>query len=174
MDLWRRLALAAVLAALGTAGCSSGSKYDVRTYRLGERVQLGNLIYNVYDSQWMTQLGDAPTPRIPDQRYFLVRVSVTNAGPSDVMVPVMSVSDENGANYTELSTGDNVPQWIGLLRRVKPAESLQGNIVFDCPPRSYKLRVSDETENKTALVEIPLTFGSETPELPAPAIPEKK
>ena len=48
------------------------------------------------------------------------------------------------------------------------------DIVFDCPPRSYKLRVSDETENKAALVEIPLTFGSETPELPAPAIPEKK
>ncbi len=168
----RALALAAVLAAL--SGCSSGSRHTVRTYRLGERIQLGSLIYNVYDSQWMTQLGEAPAPRVPEHRYFLVRVSVTNAGASDVIVPVMSVSDESGTSYAELSAGDHVPQWIGLLRHVRPAESLQGNIVFDCPPRSYKLRLTDETENRAALVDIPLTFGAETLELPSPVIPEKK
>lgn len=137
-------------------------------------MQLGSLAYNVYDSQWMTQLGEQPAPRIPDQRFFLVRVSVSNSGTSDLIVPPMTITDENGASFSELSSGDQVPQWLGLLRHVKPGESLQGNVVFDCPPRRYKLSIHDETEERAALVDIPLTFTAETPQVPSPQIPERK
>jgi hypothetical protein len=101
-------------------------------------------------------------------------VSVTNSGPSDAIVPTFSISDENGKIIQELSNGDRVPQWIGFLRGVKPAETIQGYAVFDCAPRNYKVRIADETEQKIALVDIPLTFSSETPEVPAPELPEKK
>lgn len=141
---------------------------------MGDRIQLGNLVYNVYDSQWHTQLGEGPGARIPESRFFLVRVSVTNSGPSDAIVPTFSVSDESGKPIQELSNGDRVPQWIGFLRGVKPAETIQGYAVFDCAPRNYKVRIADETEQKIALVDIPLTFSSETPEVPAPELPEKK
>ena len=53
---------------------------------------------------------------------------------------------------------------VGCLRNVTPADFLQGNVVFDPPPPHYKLRVSDD-QNHAALVDIPLTFGAETPEI---------
>ena len=75
--------------------------------------------------------------------------------------------DDNGATFPELSSGEGVPQFIGYLRSVKPAESQQGNALFDAPPRHYKLRIADETGEKVAYVDIPLNFVSETPDLPA-------
>ena len=61
-----------------------------------------------------------------------------------------------------------MPQWIGYLRQIKPADSAQGYLVFDAPPGHYKLRVLDEDSNHAALIDIPLTFNAETPELPTP------
>jgi hypothetical protein len=57
---------------------------------------------------------------------------------------------------------------------VKAAESAQGNVVFDAPPRHYKLKVTDETGDRTALIDIPLTFGSETPDIPTPGMGAKE
>jgi hypothetical protein len=61
-----------------------------------------------------------------------------------------------------------VPQWAGYLRNVKPADNVQGNIVFDAPPAHYKLKLADETGTKFALIDIPLSFGAETPEVITP------
>ena len=55
-----------------------------------------------------------------------------------------------------------------FLRSVKPAESAQGNVVFDAPPRHYKLKLMDETGERSAYIDIPLSFGAETPEMPTP------
>jgi hypothetical protein len=41
-----------------------------------------------------------------------------------------------------------------------------GNALFDAPPAHYKLHLSDESSQQTALVDIPLSFRAETPELP--------
>lgn len=141
---------------------------------MGEKVQLGKLVYNVYESQWLTQLGEGTAARIPENRYFLIRVSVANAGSGEIMVPNMSITDDNGNTYQELSSGDGVPQWIGFLRAARPNQPLQGNVVFDCAPRNYKLRISGENEKSAAFVEIPLSFGTETPELPIPETPQKQ
>ena len=141
---------------------------------MGDRVQLGSLIYIAYDSQWLTHAGDGASARIPENRFFVVRVSVTNSGAGNVAIPAMTVTDDDGKVYDELPNGDQVPQWIGFVRSVKPADSLQGNVVFDCSPRRYRLKVSDENEQNSALIDIPLTFGAETPEVPSPDLPEKK
>lgn len=168
------LACAVFAAALAAPGCAPKPAATVRTYPMGERIQLGNLIYNVFESRWLTQMGEGVAARVPENRFFLVRVSITNSGPKEVIVPIMNVADDSGKSYTELSNGDQVPDWIGYLRSIKPAESLQGNVVFDCSPRHYRIKLGDEGEQRAALVDIPLTFTAETPEIPVPDLPEKK
>lgn len=167
--------MAAVLAAaLAAPGCAPKPDASVRTYPMGEKIQLGNLVYNVFESRWLTHAGDGPGARVPENRFFLVRVSITNSGPREAIVPIMSVADDAGNTFAELSNGDGVPDWVGYLRSIKPAESLQGNVVFDCSPRHYKIRVADEAEQRVAMVDIPLTFTAETPDIPLSQLPEKK
>jgi len=161
--------LVAVAAALSLPACSPGEKsYPVHTYNLGERVELGHIVYTAFETQWLTQIGEAPSQRIPQNRFFLIRISATNSLGSEILVPNVSVEDDNGQTYSELSDGEGVPQWIGFLRNVKPAESAQGNVVFDAPPRHYKLKLSDETGERTAYIDIPLSFGAETPDITSP------
>lgn len=161
--------LAAVIAALILPGCSLGEKsYPVRTYNLGERVYLGHIVYSAFETQWLTHIGEVPDQRIPQNRFFLVRMSAANSLGTEIIVPNASVVDDNGNSYSELSDGEGVPQWIGFLRNVKPAESAQGNLLFDAPPRHYKLKLSDETGERIAYIDIPLSFGAETPEIASP------
>jgi hypothetical protein len=167
--------LAAVTAALFLNACSSHSA-SVRSYSLGEKVQLGHIIYTVYETQWEPQFGDGPSARIPQHRFFLVRMAAVNSGGDDLIVPNVTIEDDKGNSYPELSNGDGVPQWIGYLRKVKPAESAQGNLLFDAPPAHYKLRIADEDGENVAYVDIPLSFGAEvpTPEVPAPGNEKKQ
>ena len=167
------LLFAAAAAVLLLASCGSeGKAYPVRTYTLGERVQLGHIVYQVFETQWMTHLGEGSDARVPQQRFFLVRLSAVNSAGADVSVPGLTIQDDSGNTYNEISDGAGVPQWIGYLRSVKPAESAQGNALFDAPPRHYKLKITDEDNEKTAFVDIPLSFGAETTEILSPA--EKK
>ena len=57
---------------------------------------------------------------------------------------------------------------IGYLRQVQPADTAMGNLVFDAPPARYQLRLADEEESKFALVDLPLSFAAETPDLLPP------
>ena len=140
---------------------------------MGERVQVGNIIYTVFETQWLTQIGEGLSARVPQNRYFLVRLSAANASNGDLMVPNMTIEDDNGNDYTELTNGEGVPQWLGFLRQVKPAEAAQGNVVFDAPPRHYKLKIVDENEERFSFVDIPLTFNAEMPEPMAPGSDKK-
>ena len=168
--------LAAVTAALLLNACSRDSSYPVRSYALGEKVSLGHIIYTVYETQWVPQFGDGPTARIPQHRFFLVRMAAVNSGGADLIVPNVTIEDDKGNSYPELRNGDGVPQWIGYLRQVKPAESAQGNLLFDAPPAHYKLRVTDEDGDHTGYIDIPLSFGAEVPssEVPVPGGEKKQ
>lgn len=165
---------AAVAVALLLAACGdSGDRPSVvQTVNLGERVTLGHIVYTVFDTQWLTHLGQGTEARVPQHRFFLVRMSAVNGYGTDLIVPNVSIEDDNGNSYRELSSGEGVPQYIGYLRKVKPAESQQGNVLFDAPPRHYKMKLTDETGEKVAYVDIPLSFVSETPDV-AP-LPGKK
>lgn len=155
-----------LLSSIG-AGCERNTSFPVRTYPMGDKVALGHFVYTVYDTEWLTQLGQGPSARIPESRFFIVRFSALNNHPSETMLPTMTIEDDAGHVYTELSNGDQVPQWVGFVRPVKPATSIQGNVVFDVPPAHYKLRIQDETQQRVALIDIPLTFSREAPpELP--------
>ncbi len=160
----------AVVASLAAcSGCAPAVAPAPRIHQMGERVTAGSLVYNVFDNQWKAQLGEGTNARIPKDRFFLVRLSIVNGGSAEVMVPTLTLVDDSGQTYPELSNGDQVPNWIGFLRRVKPAETLQGNAVFDVPPKHYRLRISDENDQKAEQVDIPLSFAAETPGIPPPA-----
>src|SRR5579872_5157365 len=158
------LGVAALVAVLLTS-CSQPT-FPVRTYSMGEKVVLGHLMYTVFETQWLTQAGTPPDVRMPQNRFFLVRLAANDSGGSDLIVPPLSVVDDKGTVYKEIDNGEGIPQWIGFLRSVHPAEAITGNVVFDCPPGHYKLKVTDEDSERTAYVDIPLSFTNETPEVP--------
>src|SRR5689334_11911864 len=111
-------ALAACLVAW--SGCVPARAPDVPPHRMGDRVPVGSLIYNVFDDQWKTELGEGSDVRIPKDRFFLIHLSVVNGGSGDFLVPTLTLVDDSGQSYTELSNGDQVPSWMGFLRRLKP------------------------------------------------------
>jgi len=158
----------AILSLLLAAGCSSGPSKP-RAFAMGERVELGHIIYTVLETQWMTQIGSGLDVKIPENRFFLVRLSAANSGIVEVLVPSMTVVDDEGKAYAEFRNGEGAPNWLGILRQAKPAEAAQGNVVFDVPPRHYKLRLADENEQKTAFVDLPLTLTPDNPDLPMPS-----
>ena len=91
---------------------------------MGERIELGNLAYNVYESRWQTQLGEAPSARVPERRFFLVKFSVTNTGAAEVMAPVLTVTDAKGTKYRNCRTAVRC-RTGGYLRNVKPRQTVR-------------------------------------------------
>lgn len=168
----RVIGVGLVVAIIFLSGCSPAESTQVRTYALGEHVPVGRLVYTIFERKWVTQFGEGATARVPQHRFCVIRLSAVNSGGTDLIVPALTLQDDKGESYSELQNGDGVAQWIGVLRTVKPAEALQGNIIFDCPPQHYKLRVTDENEERAAVVDLPLSFDSEMPQLFVPT--EKK
>jgi hypothetical protein len=159
-----------LLAVIGLLnGCSAPARPPIDKYGMGEKVRLGKLSYTVFETQWLTHLGDTATGRVPEHRFLLVRFTAVNGGSDENPVPALTIQDDQGAAYEELPNGEGVPQWAGYLRSVKPADSAQGNALFDAPPAHYQLKLSDETSTKFAFVDIPLSFGADAPQVPLPA-----
>jgi hypothetical protein len=161
-----------LLASCILAGCSTPAAPPISNYLMGEKVLLGRLSYTVFETQWMTHLGEGASARVPQHRFFLVRFSAVNGGSTEASVANTTIVNDKGEVFEELANGEGVPQWAGYLRIIKPADSVQGNMVFDAPPGHYKIKVSDENGTRFALIDLPLTFGAETPEVVAPG--EKK
>src|SRR5882724_9732215 len=137
---------------------------QVQVFRMGERVQVGPLIYNVFEANWRTQLGEGPQARRPARRFLIVHLSVTNSGSETLSVPGLRLLDDAGQVYSETIDGENVPSWWGLIRKLKPADTLEGNILFDVDPKSYKLKLDDDSDpDRKVMVEMPLRFGLDEP-----------
>jgi hypothetical protein len=161
---------AVVVTALFLSACGNKAEDPSHTFAMGEKVEVGHLVYTAFETQWLPQIPQDPTPRVPQDRFFLIRISTVNGGGSDQVLPNLTILDDHGKTYEELRNGEGVPQWVGYLRQVKPADMIQGYVIFDAPPAHYKLRVVDETGEKAQLIDIPLSFGSESPDI---ALPQK-
>jgi len=131
---------------------------EVRTYTLGQKVQLGSLTYLGLETQWLPAFGEGPTARAAQNQFLLVRLSVTNGGNSDAAVPNFSVEDSTGRRFPEVRDGDGVPDWIGALRTLAPADTLVGNAVFDVATGHYTLHILDEDSQHEARIDLPLSF----------------
>jgi Domain of unknown function (DUF4352) len=167
--LWLVLPLASAILPLG--GCQRQNSAQI-DYQMGERITNGPMVYNVVQTAWKTQFGDLFSTRTPRNRFLLIMLSATNSGGKEVSLPFFALEGSNGAEYKEIETGDGVDNWFGLLRTLNAAETRQGNLVFDVPLTSYRLRLTDGAEpgtEKTVWVEIPLRLDTDTSiSVPAP------
>jgi len=161
------------LAALIFSGCAKRPE-NRSEYSMGERVPVGQMTYIVVESSWRNQLGESFRIRTPEQRFLLVKISVSNGTGKDVSIPLLTLEGANGQTYRELGSGEGVESWFGLLRTISPGETQQGNIVFDVPLTSYKLRVPDVTDaglERYVTVQIPLSLDPDLP-IQAPLTPD--
>lgn len=126
---------------------------------MGERVQVGTLIYTVLETEWLDQFGEGANARMPRNRFLTVRLSVTNSGIAPSGVPPMSITDASGHSFAELNDSPAPPEWLGYIRTVQPADTLHGRVAFDVPAAAYQLKVSDDVEPenvKSVAIELPL------------------
>jgi hypothetical protein len=146
---------------------------EVGIFKMGERAQIGPLIYSVLDTQWSIGIGEGPMARIPSNRFLMVNVSVVNSGgKEDATVPTFTLIDEAGKGYPELDNGEGVKDWMGFIRKIRPAESAQGLILFDVPQKAFKLRVADDGDQHYGYITIPLSLGDGAPtSIPMPKGP---
>ena len=153
---------ALVALALVATGCSSGAKKESQIFPAGEKVTVGPLVYSVIDSQVLTQLGDDPTTaRTPQNRFYVMTISVSNSGSEDASIPGLTLVDDTGKEYPEAADGANVPNWLGVVRKAGGAQTEQGNVLFDAPAQHYRLRLTDETDSKELSIDVPLTYVHE-------------
>jgi len=133
---------------------------------MGENVPVGQVTYVVVDSAWRNQLGQAFKARSPEQRFLLLKLSVTNGTGQNIAIPLLTLEGSNGQSYREVANGEGVDNWFGLLRTLSPGENQQGNILFDVPLTSYKLQIPDVADpslEKFVSVQIPLRLDADAP-----------
>ena len=159
------LALILVAAGVSLMGCTKKQTSEQINYQMGERIIAGPMVYNVVQTTWHTQLGDLFKIRVPERRFLQVTLAATNSGGKRVSLPFFTLEGPNREEYREVENGDGVENWFGLLRDIGPAETKQGNIVFDASLGSFRLRLTDGGEpgsEKFVWVEIPLRMDTDT------------
>jgi hypothetical protein len=140
---------------------------------MGEKVELGPFTYVVVESSWRNQLGEGFAVRSPQNRFLIVAISATNNSGDEVAVPRLSVEGSGGQMYQEVEDGAGVTNWLGVLRLLRPGQTLQGRVVFDVPLGSYRIRLPDgggTGYEKYAWVDIPLRIDSDPVQAPLPGM----
>ena len=150
---------------IASSGCSRGKDAShIGTFRMGERVQAGQLIYTVLESDWKTQLDG--NGRAPQHRFLFLRVSITNSGGSKISAPAFTLQATDGKAYEEVAEGlEGVNNWLNILRTIEPSQTETGWVIFDAPVAAYKLVMSDGGDigsEKHAYVDIPVDLDAAT------------
>src|SRR3954454_21774512 len=102
------------------AGCSTAPARATKVYQTGEKAEHNKLTYSIVDAQIFTRLGEEQNARIPQNRFYIVQLSVSNSGNQTSPIGAMSLVDDSGKVYPELADGTNVPRWLGVVRNVEP------------------------------------------------------
>lgn len=158
--------VAALLAAvLLMTGCQRGGSANERVFQMGAPVAVGPLSYNVIDQNWYESLTTETGQRLPKHRFLILNLTVTNGGAGVQGVPLLTIVGSDGKEYMEETRGEGVPSWLGMIRSAGPAQTEQGNVLFDAPPGTYKLRVSsggDPESEQTAMIVLPFRVEAPT------------
>jgi hypothetical protein len=172
MSLFRLRTALFLLFTLLLTSCEKQERKNVK-YEMGERVSIGPFTYVVVESSWKNQLGEGFNVRSPQNRFMVLKISVTNTGTSEVSVPMLSIQGSNDQLYQELADGTGVSNWLGVLRNIAPAQTIQGNLLFDVPLGAFRLRVPDSGESgyeKYSWIEIPLRIDADSVQAPLPGV----
>lgn len=144
------------------AGCGDPASNDSFIYKMGDRIPVGTLSYNVLEAEWKSDIGSAGIPQTPKHRFLVLKIAITNGGGSQATIPLLTLENLKKESTMEVSEVKELSGWLGLVRLVNPAQTETGVIVFDVPPAAYRLRVTDGKapgEDQTRLVEIPLSLN---------------
>jgi hypothetical protein len=152
---------ALALLAVMLSACSGSSERKTTTYAAGDKASVDKLTYSIVDTQIFPRLGDEAAPRMPLNRFYVIDVAVSNSGNEELPIPGMTLIDDYGKPYEELTDGSGVPKWLGVSPRVQANQTEQGSIIFDAPAGHYKLKLTDETDPEDVYVDIPLSFAHE-------------
>lgn len=125
-------------------------------------MSLWPLTWNVVDSRILPRLGKDPvTARFPLERFYLIQITVLNAGNTDAPIPALALVDDSGKVYNELTDGSGVQDWLGLVRNVKAGDQVKGAILFDAPASHYRLRLSEQYASPEISIDLPLNLTPE-------------
>jgi hypothetical protein len=140
--------------------CSNASSKKTPTiYAVGDKATVGTLVYNLTDAETTQQLGDDPaTARAAKERFFVLKVSISNSGNDEESIPAMTLVDESGQTVNEAADGTGLSNWLGVVRKVGAAQTEQGYVLFDAPIKHYRLRLNDVLDEKEIAIDVPLTF----------------
>ncbi|MFN0104440.1 MAG: DUF4352 domain-containing protein [Bryobacteraceae bacterium] len=136
--------------------CSSARSH-VLTFPIGQKAQVGKLIYQVIEAQWLPELEGAK--QSPKNRILQLRLTVTNSGAEDAAIPFLRLIDAAGNEIVEVSDIEGNSHWLGALRRLQPSLTEEGSVYFDVPIGAYRLEIVDATEEKVAHIEIPASLA---------------
>ena len=158
----RRFAVVTTLTLLGLAGSCGAKKGspNISAFPIGQRVEVGKLIYRVLEAEWKAEIPGAKTP--PKNRFLQLRLAITNSANQEISVPFLRLIDAHGQERLEFSDIETNARWLGSLRRLQPALTEDGLIYFDVPVGAYKLEVvdnSDSENEKAAFVDIPASLA---------------
>lgn len=157
------------------AGCGDKRQARSEPVRMGEKIQVGTLVYNVLETKWASSLGDMFNQRIPQQQFLLVKLVVTNSGNKEISLPLLTIKNSGGGEFQELQDGKGVDGWFGFLRTLSPAETQEGWIVFDVSPNSYSLECSSGAEDledeEIVHIELPFNMDSINDSMPRTELP---
>jgi hypothetical protein len=124
---------------------------------MGEKVVVEPFIFTVLETRWESQLGEGAASKTPNGRFLLVKLSITNSGNEDAGVPMLTLEDNKGQTFREFQEGNLIPNYLGMFRRVGPAQTETGQICFDVPQSAYKIRLSNGADDeRLAYVDLPL------------------
>ena len=117
----------------------------------------------------------AATARLEERGALLQ--AVPPAGPADAecireilrLDRVLSgqIRERMVAIRNESMEGQGIPLWLGMIRNLKPADTLEGSVLFDVEPKTYKLKLDDgSVSGGVQMVELPLQFDANKSVMP--------
>ncbi len=148
---------------LATTGCLKPPPPPVY-HPMGERAQMGTFSVIASETIWSNGFGEGPAARSPANRFLAVKLTIVNSGANETLVPGFRLLDSSGKSYEEVQDGQGFPGWIGSLRKVKPADTLDGVVLFDVTPHSYDLAMEEESGQMSLVrITLPLRFTPDAP-----------
>ena len=164
------LSAAALVVGATSCGGNLAMKKAV-SYRMGDRATTGAVTYVGLTADYRQDLPGAKDPL--KNRYLVISLSITNSGGTEAMLPHTRLIKPDGTEIPELTEIDGFPEWLGLLRKISPASTEQGYVVFDVPVGAYKLQVSDggdPEKEQLAQIEIPANLAPAGGSVAGPAL----
>lgn len=144
------------------SGCASSPGRQSKIFQAGEKAAVDKLTYAVIDTEFHPRLGDQTNnPRIPQNRFYAIQIAVSSGANTDTPIPSLTLIDDSGKVYSELADGSGLQHWLGVVRKVGPAQTERGEVLFDAPAAHYKLKLTDETDADDVYIDLPLNFVHE-------------